>query len=163
MPNPEPATAPQFFFALPRLIASWRGGDAGRSEKNAVESNAVGALVHLVVYAFAFHLCLTSRPWWLQLLAAVPLAFLVWIFWLNLFYANALLLRLLRSAGLMRELPQSRAQGILIGILATAFAGALLTARDWTRVVAVLFLVLVLLNFLAALILARHALRPNES
>src|SRR5438270_13739228 len=100
----------RYFFALPRLINWWRGRNANRSEKNGREVNSVGALIHLVVYAFFFDLCLTSRSLAQQIIWAVPLAFLVWIFWLNFIYLNSLVLRVIRAGGLMRDLPQSRAQ-----------------------------------------------------
>jgi hypothetical protein len=144
----------RFFFALPRLVQWCCGRNANRSEKNGLEANVVGALIHLLVYAFAFEICLTSRPLLEQIIWAVPLAFLVFIFWLNFFYLNSLIIRLLRTCGLMRDLPQSRAQGILIGIVTTAFALRLVHASGWIGMLGAIWLLAVSLNLLAAGILA---------
>lgn len=148
------ATEQRFFFALPRLILWWRGRNANRSEKNGLETHLVGALLHLVVYAFAFRICLTNRPAWQQLLWAIPLMFLVWTFWLSFVYANALVLRLLRRFGWMRDLPQGRAQGILITSVATIFALRLSAGGGWAAVLGIIWIVAVVLNLVAAGILA---------
>ncbi|MFL6531473.1 MAG: hypothetical protein ACJ8KX_13470 [Chthoniobacterales bacterium] len=144
----------RYFFAAGRLLNWWRGRNANRSEKNGRETNSVGALIHLVVYAFAFDICLTNQSIAQQILWALPLTILVWIFWLNFIYLNSLLLRLIRACGLMRDLPQSRAQGILIGIVATVFAVNLIRGHGWTKLVGIIWIVAVITNQLAATILA---------
>lgn len=154
MQNADAHRTPRFYFALPRLLWSSVGGDAGRTEKNGFEAHAVGALIHLVAYAFAFQICLTNLRPWQQLLLVVPLAFLVWLFWINLLYANSQVIRLLRAVGVMRDLPQGRAQGILVGIIMTAFALHLLAAEGWTRFIGAIWIAAVALNLLAAAILA---------
>ncbi len=154
MQSTDASSSPRFYFALPRLIGSWFGGDARRSEKNGVESNAVGSLLHLVVYAFAFELCLTSRSVWHQILFALPVAIIVWLFWLNLLYANSWVITGLRACGLIRDLPQIRAQGVLIGTVTTLFAVRLLEARGWTHLVGAIWIATVILNLAAAVILA---------
>jgi hypothetical protein len=145
---------PRFYFALPRLLWWLVGGDARRSEKNGLEANAVGSLLHLVVYAFAFQVLLANRTLSAQLLLLLPLAFLVWLFWLNLIYANSRIIKLLRACGLMRDLPQSRAQGILIGIITTLFALHLLEARGWLAPLGAVWIGAVTLNLIAAVLLA---------
>lgn len=154
MENANDQRNPRFYFALPRLLWSWRGGDAGRTEKNGFEAHSVGTLIHLVAYAFAFQVCLTNMPPWQQLLLVVPLAFVVWLFWINLLYANSHVIRLLRACGLMRDLPQGRAQGILVALIMTAFALHLLVVDGWTRFVGAIWIAALALNLVAAAILA---------
>ncbi|MDQ6861772.1 MAG: hypothetical protein M3032_11535 [Verrucomicrobiota bacterium] len=152
--NPEVARAQRFYFALPRLVAWRRGRNAHRSERNGLEANAVGAVVHLTVYAFAFELCLTSLSAWKQLLWAVPLAFLVWIAWLNVMFVNSLVIRCFRATGLMRALPQGRAQSILIGAETTLCALRLIRGSGWTALLGFIWIAAVAFNLLAAALLA---------
>lgn len=148
----------EFYFALPRLIAAWSGRKAARSEQNGLEANIIGTLNHLIVYVAAFELLLGPLSRWTQLLLLVPLAILVWLFWLIFFYWSACLIKLLRDAGLMRELPDSRAQNILIGIMTTTLAIYLLRAGSWPRVLGFIWIAAVALNLVAAALLpARHA------
>ena len=70
--------------------------------------------MHLVVYAFVFRALLAGRALWLQLLFVLPLAFLVWILWLLLFYLSSLIIKALRAIGLMRDLSDRRAQSIVL-------------------------------------------------
>lgn len=147
----------EFYFALPRLLARSRANQHMRSEKNSLEANVVGTLNHLLVYAFAFALLLKDLPGWQQVLLLLPLAVLVLIFWLLLLYVNSWIIKLLRAAGLMRALPNNRAQTLLISIVTTAMAGKLLFSEGWPRCVGLLWLAAVGLNLLAATLLAfRH-------
>ena len=154
MRNADEHRRPRFYFALPRLLWSLLGGDARRTENNGMEANTVGTLTHLCVYAFAFELCLASHPLWQQLLFALPLTLLVWLFWINLVYANSWVIKLLRACGLLHDLPQGRAQSILIGLTTTALAFRLLEADGWTRVVGAIWIAAVALNLFAAAVLA---------
>lgn len=154
MQNADEHRRPRFYFALPRLVWSLAGGDAGRTEKNGWEANTVGALVHVVVFAFAFELCLTNRPLGQRLLWLLPLAVLVWLFWTNLIYANSWIIKLLRACGLLRDLPQGRAQSVLIGITTTAIALRLLGGNGWIRGLGAIWLAAVVLNLVAAGVLA---------
>jgi len=144
----------EFYFALPRLMAQWFGRNATHSDKNGAEANVVGTLNHMVVYVAAFELLLGGLSLWTQLLLLVPLAILVWLFWLVLFYVNALLIKLLRGAGLMRRLPDNRAQNILVGTITTALAIYLLGAGSWTGVLGFIWIAAVTLNLAAAALLS---------
>lgn len=145
---------PAYFFALPRLINRARGRNAHRSEKHALETTAVGLFTHYVAYLFFFQLWLTNRLVGQQLLWIVPLTIFVWLFWINFIYLNSLVLRLLRALGLMRHLPQARAQGILIGIVITIFALRLAYAHGFAKMIGLIWLSAVILNQLAAAVLA---------
>ncbi len=144
----------EFYFALSRFLASPREHKQTRSEKNWLEANAVGTLNHLVVYAFAFALLLKNLPGWKQVLLLLPLGVIVLVFWLLLLYVNSWLIKLLRPAGLLRALPDNRAQTLLISIVTTAMAGELLFAGGWLRFVGAIWLAAVALNLLAAALLA---------
>lgn len=142
-----------YYFALPRFATQWSGNIA-RDESNWLEINVAGLLMHLVVYCFAFHICLSGHSLWQQLILLLPLAFLVWIFWSLLFYFNSLCLKFLRAAGIMRQLPDGRAQSILIGIVVTCFALSLARTGGHFQVIGIAWLILVMLNLTAAGLLA---------
>ncbi len=149
-----------FYFSLPRLIASWSGKQTGRSEKNVVEANVAGALNHLVVYGAAFQM-LRGLSVWQQLLFLVPLAALVGLFWLILFHVNAFLIESLRRLGLMRDLPDNRAQNLIVGFVTTVLAFYLLGTGGGSAALGSVWIAAVALNLLAAAMLpARHAIPP---
>ena len=157
MPNSEP----RFYFALPRLITKLRGGSAAPTENNWVETISVGGAVHLLVFIFAAHLLLRGLVLWQQILLLLPLVFLVWIFWLVLIYINSVLIKLLRTRGWLRDVPNSRVQSFLIVTMTTALSGRLLLMETWARVVAGMWIAAVLLNLFATALLAiSHANRP---
>ncbi len=141
----------EFYFSLPRLLL--RSG--APSERNVFEAHFVGTLEHLVVYFCAWELCLTSLPGWAQLILSLPLAVLVFLGWLLLFYLNSRLLRL----GLFAGLPRSRAQNNLVGLVATAAAFSLLWAGHWHAWIGALWLALTVLNLFAAAVLALDRIR----
>jgi hypothetical protein len=143
-----------FYFALPRLWTKWRGRNAARDENNWLEMNVAGLLFHLIVYIFAFHLLASGLTFWQQLLLLIPLAFLVWFFWLLLFYLDSLCIKLLRALGFMRRLSDGRAQTILIGAVMICFALSLARESGVWRAVGILGLIIFALNLLAATILA---------
>ena len=144
---------PEFNFSLPRLFARCTGQVAQPTEQNWIEANAVGALVHLVVYLYAFELLLARSKIWQQLLLVIPLAFAIWLFWLLVLYLNSLIIKALRTAGLMRALEDSRAQSFLICSMTTVFAGQLALTQSWTRFLGVFWITIVALNLVAALLL----------
>ena len=156
-----PKAEPVFYFSLPRLFERWRGGCDARTEMNWTEANAVGATVHAIFYVFAAHLFLGGLARWQQMILLLPLVSLVWIGWLVLLYLNTLILRLLRLGGLLRDLPDNRAQSFLVGVVATAFAIELIRAGSWLRFFGALWLAAVCLNLAAAAVLA--LLPRNES
>jgi hypothetical protein len=145
---------PAFYFSLSRLLARCCGRSGRRTQNNWLEANAAGIFLHVVFYAFAFRVLLGGHNIWLQLLLLLPLALLVWIFWLLLFYFDSLVIRGLRAVGFMRHLSDSRAQSILIGIVASACALALALDRDAFKIIGVAWLALMALNLLSAAILS---------
>ena len=144
----------EFYFPFPRLLAKWSGRETVRSERNWLEAISVGILVHLVAYAFAFERFLLSSTLTWQLLLFIPLAFLVWVFWMIVLYLNSLLIKLLRAGGLLGMMPDRGAQGLIICTMNTGFAWQLVRAESWPRVVGLLWMAAVALNLLAALLLA---------
>ncbi len=91
------------------------------------------------------------------MLLLLPLAIFVWLVWLLIHYLNALVLRFLRLLGLMRRLPDDRAQGLFIGVMTTGFAFVLASAGSFYGLVGAVWLVVVSLNLIAAAILALTA------
>lgn len=158
-----PNERPRFYFALPRLIASQLGWNAERTESNWLEANLVGGLEHLIWYAFAADLLLGGLTTWLQIILLLPLAFLVWFCWLIVFYFNSLIIAGLRWCGLIAELPDARAQSILLGIITTAFAFHLVVRGALLSLGGIFWVTAVSLNLLAAAIfVVRDALNPAE-
>ena len=150
MRNPEP----HFYFALPRLIARAWGANDSPAETNWLEANVAGGLVHGIAYLFAALVFLRDLSPGQQALLFLPLAVFVWLAWLLVLYINALVLRLLRAGGMLRKIPDDRAQGLLIGILTTTFAVALLRAGSCYGFAGGIWLAALSLNFVAAAVLA---------
>jgi hypothetical protein len=147
----------RFYFALPRLLAMLRGGDPRRGEQNSTEAWVVGVASYLVSYLFFAELIPVSFDSWLKVLLLVMLAFAVWLFWLLALYINSLILKLLHRCGLFRTLPARRGQSVLVGTTTTAMAIALLQRGGATGEIGALWLTAVVMNLIAALILAfRH-------
>ena len=146
-------SAPRFFFALPRLTARLRGRNAERTDTNWLETNAVGTLIHAIVFLFLAQLLLADLPTWQQLALLVPVAFLTLLFWMLLFAAQVLVIKLSRACGILRNISDDRANGLLIGIVTTAFAWQLLDAGMWLRAIAAVWLTALTLNLLAACVL----------
>ncbi|MDQ2918415.1 MAG: hypothetical protein M3R10_00840, partial [Verrucomicrobiota bacterium] len=86
--------APIFYFSLSRLYAKLCGRNATRTQNNWPEANAVGIFLHIVFCTFAFRVLLAGHAFMLQLLLLLPLAVLVWIFWLLLFYFDSLVIKI---------------------------------------------------------------------
>lgn len=146
-------TETTFYFALPRLFARGRGANDSRTEMNWLEANVVGTAVHGIAYLFAAHFFLRGLTLGAQALLLLPLAAGVWLAWLVILYVNSLLIRLLRTGGLLRGLPDDRAQSVLIGGMITGFAIALWRADSWCSFAGGIWLAAVVLNLAAALAL----------
>ena len=158
MRTPDSNSSVGYYFALPRLIASRGGGSTGRSEQNALEAHVVGTLVHAITFVFAARLLLGDRPAWQQIMLLLPVALLVWIWWSILFYVSSVVVKLLRSVGALRQVPDNQAQSLVVGILTTVFAWQLVTAGSLISVLGWTWLAAVALNLVAAAVLAlRHA------
>jgi hypothetical protein len=136
----------RFYFALPRLIAKLLGANSSRSDANWLETNVVGAAIHLIVFAFFAQLLLAGSPAWLQLLLLPPLILLVWLFWIVFFYLTSLLIKGMRATGLFRHLATVRIQSVLVCATATVFAWEL-------RPLGYVWVAAVALNLIAAALL----------
>lgn len=149
------------YFALPRLIRKWRGGDAIRSEGNWIEAYFTGAAVYLISYLFAANFLAAKLPRWHAALVLVALVFAVWIAWLILLYFHSLIVKVCWHCRLFTDLPRNRVQSVLMGIVTTAFAAQLLTAGAWLSWIGLLWIVAVSLNLAAALLLALFYEEPR--
>jgi hypothetical protein len=162
MINLDPRYRTQFYFALPRLIASQFGWSAARRESNWLEANIVGCVEHLIWYAFAAHIFVGNLPLWAQVLSLIPLAFAVWVWWLIVLYLNSILIHLLRLFRPIRDLSNARVQSVLLGTVTTVFASFLVTRNSWLAPVGLLWVTAVSLNLLAAAILVvTEAVNPE--
>ena len=153
MRTPESNSSAGYYFALPRLIASFGGGSARRSEQNALEAHVVGTLVHAVTFTFAARLLLGDYPAWQQVLLLVPVALLVWIWWSLFFYVSSLAVKLLISFALLSEMPERHAQSMMVGVVTTFLAWQLVTAGSWAAVLGWVWLIAVALNLAATAML----------
>ena len=145
---------PRFYFALPRLLAKLRGGDAGRAEQNGPEAWFGNAVIYAVSYLYFAGFIPQLLPWWERGLILIALAFLIWLFWLLVLYLNSLILKLLNSLGFIRSLPRRRGQGVLIATATTTMAIALLQRGSFAGEIGTIWLVATAMNLLAALTLA---------
>jgi hypothetical protein len=154
---------PHFYFALPRLIATMRGAEGRRAEKNGTEAWVGNIAIYLVNYLFFAQFVPAHLQFWPQALLWAALGFLVCIFWLVVLYLNSLMINVGRHAGIFRSIPTRRAQSILLGTWTTAMAFNLLERGSWIGEVASIWLVAVAMNLAAAAFLAfRHgASRPE--
>ena len=158
MRTPDTNGSVGYYFALPRLIASFGGGPTARSEQNALEAHVVGMLVHAITFVFAARMLLGDRPAWQQIMLLVPVGLLIWIWWSVFFYVNSVAIKLLRSVGVLREVPDNQAQSFIVGILTTVLAWQLVIAGSLMSVLGWTWLIVVALNLVAAAVLAlRHA------
>lgn len=151
---PESNNAVGYYFALPRLVASWHGGSIERTEQNGQEAHLVGILVHAITFIFAAELLLGGRPAWQQIVFVMPLALVVCAWWSLFFYVAWMLMKLLRGAGLMRQMPASRVQSLLVGITTTLLAWQLIAAGSSMRVLGWIWMIAVALNLAATALLA---------
>jgi hypothetical protein len=155
--------SPRFYFALFRLLLSFRGGDPRRREQNGVEASIASILIFLVSYFFLAQVIPETYGPFLTTLIFIALAFAVWLLWLVALYLNSLVIRALRSAGLARFVPDRRMQSVLIGITVTAMAVQLLQNGGWPGEIAAIWLIAVVMNLTAAAILAfRHGEHSRE-
>jgi len=152
--------SPRFYFALPRLLAHWRGGDASRAEKNGGEAWAANLAIFAISYLYFARFVPARASWWLSGLMFVALAFLVWLFWLLMLYLNSLILKLLHGLGLLRSLPMRRGQGVLIVTTTVAMAAALVQSDSFAGEIGALWLTATAMNLIAAVILALSNGKP---
>ena len=153
-------TRSRYYFALPRLVARLRGTSAERSEQNGTEAMVAGTLVHTVIFLFAVDLLLRGLATWQQALLLLPVAVLVLASWSLLTYANLLVIKLIRGAGILREHADRHLQSILIGTLTTFAAWQLINAGSWMRLLGFAWLAAVALNLTAAAVLTLMHAEP---
>jgi hypothetical protein len=149
----------QFYFSLFRLLLLFRGGDARRSESNGFEAWLVGLMIYLIHYFFFTRLIPSDLALWQTVLLLIALVFWIWLFWLLLIYLVSLIINALRMCGLFRSIPIRRAQSILWGIITTAMAFTLLDSSPALHEFAAIWLVAVVMNLFAAVILALNEAR----
>jgi hypothetical protein len=145
---------PRFYFALPRLLARFRGGNSERAEKNGGEAWIASIATYLVSYLFFGQFVPATLGLAPTILSFVLLAFLGWLFWLLALYLNSLVIKLLQACGLFRTIPIRHAQSILIAGTASAMSLQLLAGGGWSAEIAAIWLVAVAMNLAAAAILA---------
>ena len=144
----------RFYFALPRLLAMLRGGDAQRAEQNSAEAWVAGLATYVISYVFFAGFIPDTTGWLLDGLSLIALAFLVWLFWLLMLDLNSRILKLLYALGFLRNLPPRRGQSVLIGTTATAMALELLERGSLAGELGAIWLIAVAMNLTAALVLA---------
>ena len=145
--------APAFYFAFPRLIQRLLGGTALRGENNWIEAYGTGVVMYLISYFYAVGWFELRRDFWLSLLALLPLAFGMWVFWLVVVYLNSLIIRGLRVAGWLDRASKAAAQSVLLTALTTFFAFDLARLNSIVRWLALSWFVILTLNLVSALIL----------
>lgn len=155
-------TSRRYYFALPRLMARLGGAPVMRSEQNWLEAMVVGGLVHAIIFLFAAHLLLSGRASWQQLLLLIPVALLVLVSWSVVLSANALVIRLTRAAGFLRDRPDRHLQSVLVGLLTTFAAWQLISAGSWMRLLGLMWMAVVALNLAAAAVLALMHAEPAQ-
>ena len=146
--------SPQFYFALPRLLAKMRGGNASRAERNAAEAWLGSLAIYTISYLYFAAFVPETWSWWMRAFFFIALAFLVWLFWLVMLYLNSLILKLLHTINLVRSLPMRRGQSILVAATATAMAVALAQRDSIVSELGAIWLIATALNLVAAVILA---------
>ena len=153
---------PRYYFALPRLVARLGGGSARRSEQNGLEAAVAGTLVHAVTYLFAVRLLIGHRSTFEQVLLLLPVALLVLASWSVIIYANALLIRGVRAAGVLRGAPDRHLQSACIAAATTLFAWQLIAAGSWMRLLGLAWMMALVLNLAAAAVLALMHAEPVQ-
>lgn len=148
------AEFPRFYFALPRLLATFRGGSSERAENNGGEAWIGSIATYVVSYLFFAQFIPATFGVGPKILSLVLLAFLVWLFWLLALYVNSLVIKLLQACGLFRAVPIRRAQSILVAGTASAMSLQLLEGGGWGAEIAAIWLVAAAMNLAAATILA---------
>ena len=145
---------PRFYFALLRLLAKMRGGDATRAERNAAEAWFGGVAIYAISYLYFAAFVPDVLSWWFRALFFVALAFLVMLFWLLMLHLNSLILKFVRSVGLFRSPPMRRGQSVLLVAASIGMAVALAQRDSIVSELGAIWLIAVTMNLVAAIILA---------
>jgi len=145
---------PRFYFAFPRLLATFRGGSSKRAENNGGEAWIASIASYLVTYLFFAQFVPATLGLWSRVVSLVLLTFLVWLFSVLALHLNSLVIKLLQACGLFRSIPIRRAQSILVAGMASAMALQLVGRDGWSAEIAAIWLVAAGMNLAAAAILA---------
>ena len=146
--------SPRFYFALPRLLATLRGGNPRRVEKNGAEAWVVSIAIYLISLLFFAGLLSPGLPGWIIGVSLAGMAFWVFGFWVIALHLNLLILKLVWACGFFRAIPVRRGQGVLIVAATTAMAFVLLQRGALAGEIAAIWITAVAMNLVAALILA---------
>jgi hypothetical protein len=139
-------------FALPRVLARSMGRNARRAQFSAAEAYSVSLLIFAIHYIFLARMliALFAAPSLASILTLLLLPLATWIYFLVLYYAISLALRMFRKCGILASLPNNRFQSIIISALTTLIALFFLRADAlWLRTLGSLWLGLLFLNLLA--------------
>ena len=138
-------------FALPRVLARLVGKRVGQAQFSAVEAYSVCLLVSAMHYIFLARLITPFvRPGWPLALLLLLLPIATWIYFLFLYYAISLVLRVFRKFELFGSLPNNRFQSVIITGLTTLVALLFLRVEAfWLKSLGGFWLGLLLLNLLA--------------
>src|ERR1017187_10290865 len=148
-----------FYFALPRLLHRMGGGTDKISEGNAAEAYLGGIVTFLVSFLFSWQLLAGRCTGWQAIAVGIVLLLAVSILWLLVFYLDSLVIKILRIGGIFRKMANRHAQDILIQIVVAAFAYELAISVSWMRCIGFFCLLLLGVNFAAALLLVLYRSR----
>ncbi len=148
-----------FYFALPRLCSRLLGGKGERSERSAVEAFGVGVWMYFIHFGYAALALRLNDLSVASLLLIVLVAAAVWIWWLLIFYANSLVAKLLAMTPAFRSMPLREIASMIFCAETTLIAIALTRANSIFRWLALAWLIAVVLNGVAAIVIASRATR----
>ena len=144
----------RFYFALPRLLAKLCGGSGIRSESNGWETHLAGLLVFVMSELVAMEAFARNTGGWKRAAVLLVCGFALWIFWPAVIFINSLVIRLVRAFGWFERTPDGYVQSVLIGVLTTLFAWRLISAGPAIQFIAMIWMVAIVANLNAAIVLA---------
>jgi hypothetical protein len=142
-----------FYFSLPRLVGKILGRGSNSSEGSSLEAYAGSLVIFVITYLFFVDLATGQLTGWKTVPLGIVLGFAVWIFWVGVLYLNSFLIQGLHLAGFFRRMQSLHLQDVLIGVLITLFSVELSIRNSWLRWGGILWLIFLLSNLAAALVL----------
>lgn len=152
MPPTDPV-APEYYFALPRLLARLRGRSVARSEKNWTEANIVGGAVILISFLAVDRFIWSDCSGAAQLALVIPTLVFACIFWLIVIYLDAQIIKALRRLGYLRGVPNTRVQSVFVIAITTALACSLLDEGRLLGAIGAAWITAAAANFIATALL----------
>ena len=140
-----------FYFALPRLLISFLGERPLRAENNFGEALFAGAVAVVVPWLALLELAHTTC--WLGWITATALLAVVIPLWLIVFYLNSLLIKVLRSAGLLKSYTNRALQNGLAFIVIILSSLCIAFSESPMRWLGLVMLTLISLDLFAAVAL----------